>query len=168
MPLGYNTIPPPLRITNSIYFELPAGLLGPSTALSTCPAIPFLLASNWLPITPSLLNGPPTFSPIWPIAPSGLTVVPNISISGSGWLVCVLEGLRTVLSDSSCARNYTGVRLRNRIGILVGTELVSRGGGVVGHVSGHVGCGLVRCAEAELFLEGTGGFGHLVRYEWLW
>ena len=74
----------------------------------------------------------------------------------------MLEGLRTVLSDSSCARNYTGVRLRNRICVFVRAELVCCGGGVVGHVSGHVGCGLVRCVEAELFLEGTGGFGHLV------
>ena len=73
MPLGYNTGSYFFdRVV--LYFELPAGLLGPSTALSTCPAMPFLLASNWLPITPSLLNGPPTFSPIWPIAPSGLTV----------------------------------------------------------------------------------------------
>src|SRR5436305_13380423 len=47
-----------------------AGLLGPSTAFSNIPAIPSLLASNWLPITPSLENGPPIFSPIWPMLPS--------------------------------------------------------------------------------------------------
>ena len=73
-----------------------------------------------------------------------------------------LGGLRTVLSNRARTANHTGVGLRNRICALVCTELISRGGGVVGHVSGHVGCGLVRCAEAELFLEGTGGFGHLV------
>jgi hypothetical protein len=63
-------------IQSYTFLPLPAGLLGPSTARSTCPAIPSLLASNWLPITPSLLNGPPTFWPIWPMAPSGLNCLP--------------------------------------------------------------------------------------------
>jgi hypothetical protein len=63
---------------SSIYFfsPLPAGLLGPSTALSTCPAIPSLLASNCDPITPSLLSGPPIAWPICPMAPSGLNCFP--------------------------------------------------------------------------------------------
>lgn len=69
---GYNLI---CRIVQA-FFELPAGLLGPSTARSTCPAMPSLLASNWLPITPSLLNGPPTAWPICPMAPSGLNCLP--------------------------------------------------------------------------------------------
>jgi len=58
------------------FFPLPAGLLGPSTARSTCPAMPSLLASNWLPMAPSLLNGPPTAWPMEPIAPSGLNCLP--------------------------------------------------------------------------------------------
>lgn len=49
--------------------------LGPSTALSTVPAIPPFAASNWLPIAPSLENGPPIFSPIWPIFPSAVHVL---------------------------------------------------------------------------------------------
>lgn len=87
--LSYKTLnqspPPPLPLRPYsptpthlilIYLELPAGFLGPSTALSTCPAIPFLLASNWLPITPSELSGPPIFSPTCPMVPLGLNCEP--------------------------------------------------------------------------------------------
>lgn len=58
------------------FLSLPAGFDGPSTARSTCPAMPSLLASNWLPMTPSLLNGPPTAWPMEPMAPSGLNCLP--------------------------------------------------------------------------------------------
>ena len=65
----------------------------------------------------------------------------------------------TLLANRARTRYNTRVRLRNGICVLVCAELVSHSGGVVGHV---VWCGLVGSAEAELFLEGTGGFGHLV------
>lgn len=38
------------------YFFSVAGLLGPSTAFSTCPARPSFAASNWEPIAPSYLQ----------------------------------------------------------------------------------------------------------------
>jgi hypothetical protein len=70
-----------------------------------------------------------------------------------------------LLANRARTTNHTRVLLRNRICALVGAELVRRGGGVIGYVSGHCGvvwCGLVCGAEAELFAEGTGRFGHLV------
>lgn len=74
--ISYNCIPPAPYFFGGRTESLPAGFLGPSTARSTCPAIPFLLASNCEPMTPSLLSGPPIFSPIWPMAPSGLNCLP--------------------------------------------------------------------------------------------
>lgn len=68
-----------------------AGFLGPSTAFSTVPAMPPLLASNWLPIMPSFEKGPPIFSPVMNIHVSvgqpkttttmrTLTDLPNVSV----------------------------------------------------------------------------------------
>lgn len=71
----------------------------------------------------------------------------------------------TLLSNSTCAANHARVLARDSIGILVCAELVSGSGGLVRHVAGLccvVWCRLVCGAEAELFAEGTGGFGHLV------
>ncbi len=70
-----------------------------------------------------------------------------------------------MLSNRTRAANYTGVRLGNSIGSLVCAELVSGRGGVVGHGAGILKvlwCGLVGGADAELFLNGSEGFGHLV------
>ena len=57
-------------------YSFSAGFLSPSTAFSTVPAIPLLLASNWLPAISSFEKGPPIFLPICPIEPSGLNCLP--------------------------------------------------------------------------------------------
>ena len=59
----------------------PLFCLGPSTALSTVPAIPPLAASNCEPIAPSEEKGPPIFSPTCPIAPSAIEKKQNKNVS---------------------------------------------------------------------------------------
>lgn len=71
----------------------------------------------------------------------------------------------TLLSNRTRAANHTGILAGDSIRALVCAELVSCRGGVVCHIAwlrGVVGSRLVCGAKAELFAEGTGGFGHLV------
>ena len=141
---------------------LPAGFLGPSTALSTVPAIPSFPASNWLPIAPSLSKGPPTACGILPRAPSGLKCFPIAPAEERmlGFCICYVSGCDVWMGDWVGERGEMYL-VRNSIGTLIRAQLISDLCGLIC----HAGCGVCGGAE-ELVLEGLCGLRHFQVINW--